>query len=287
MAEPVVYLNGEFIPAQQATVSVFDRGFLFGDGVYEVIPAYGGRLFRLEHHLDRLQRSLDGLRIANPYTRAQWSSVLQALTQRAGSIDQSVYVQVTRGVAQMRTHAFTEAGSPTVFAMSSALGAVDPERRAQGVQTITHEDIRWHRCDLKTTAMVANVLLQQLAREAGAEETLLHRDGRIIEGASSNVFVVVQDVVVTPPPGPELLPGITRDLVLELARENGLPWREDEIPLRSLAKVSELWLTSGSREVMPVIAVDRQPIGDGVPGPVWRRVLALFQEFKRGAQAHG
>ena len=160
MAEPVVYLNGEFVPAQQAMVSVFDRGFLFGDGVYEVIPAYGGRLFRLERHLDRLQRSLDGLRIANPYTRAQWSSVLEALTQRAGSIDQSVYVQVTRGVAPMRTHAFTEAGSPTVFAMSSALRAVDPERGAQGVRTITHEDIRWHRCDVKTTAMVANVLLQ-------------------------------------------------------------------------------------------------------------------------------
>ncbi|MDH3451757.1 MAG: aminotransferase class IV, partial [Gammaproteobacteria bacterium] len=157
MSEPIVYLNGEFIHSQDAKVSVFDRGFLFGDGVYEVIPAYDGRLFQLPAHLDRLQHSLNGVRIANPYARSRWTAVLQELTRRTGRCDQSVYLQVTRGVAPTRTHAFPPQTVPTVFAMSTATRTMDWQRRARGARAITHDDIRWRRCDLKTTAMLANV----------------------------------------------------------------------------------------------------------------------------------
>lgn len=286
MSEPVVYLNGEFIPSRLATVSVFDRGFLFGDGVYEVIPAYDGRLFRLAQHLNRLQHSLHGVRIQNPYDRATWTTVLEELTQRTGRFDQSVYLQVTRGVAPTRTHVFPEHIVPTVVAMSSPLRAIDRKRRAQGVRVITHEDIRWRRCDLKTTAMLANVLLLQMARDAQAEETLLIRDGRIIEGASSNVFAVTDGVIVTPSASDELLPGITRDLVLELAGDNGLDCREDDIPAASLTGLEELWITSGSRQVMPVIEVDGRSIGNGGAGPVWQRVAGLFDAFKQRLREH-
>ncbi len=279
MPESVVYLNGEFIAAQDAKVSVLDRGFLFGDGVYEVIPAYAGRLFRLPEHLDRLQRSLRGVRIADPYDRARWTAVLDEVVARNGRGDQSVYLQITRGVAPTRTHAFPPEMVPTVFAMSSPLHTLNRQRRERGAHVITHEDIRWRLCGLKTTAMLANVLLVQMARDANAEETLLIRDGHVIEGASSNVFAVREGAVVTPPADARLLPGITRDLVLELAADAGFRCREEALPVAALAAVDELWITSGSRRVMPVVAVDGRAVGSGVAGPVWRRVAERLDNF--------
>ena len=282
-----VYLNGEFIAAQDAAVSVFDRGFLFGDGVYEVIPAYAGRLFRLPEHLDRLQRSLRGVRIADPYDRPRWTAVLEELTARNGGGDLSAYLQVTRGVAPGRSHAFPPDTTPTVFAMSTPLRTLDWAQRERGAGVITHEDIRWRHSDLKTTAMLANVLLTQMARDAQVEETLLIRDGLVIEGASSNVFAVRRDVVITPPAGAGLLPGITRDLVLDLIRDAGLACSEEPLPLAALAEVEELWITSASRRVMPVVEVDRRAVGAGVAGPVWRQVATSFDAFIRRVREAG
>lgn len=284
MPEAIVYLNGEFVETRHARVSVLDRGFLFGDGVYEVMPAYAGRPFRLARHLDRLQRSLDGARIADPYDRARWTAVLESLIARNGDGDQSLYLQVTRGVAPTRGHAFPADAEPTVLAMSSPLRTLDWQRRERGARVITHEDIRWRRCDLKTTSMLANVLLAQLAREAQAEETLLIRDGHVIEGASSNVFAVRDGVIITPPAGGGLLPGITRDLVLELAREASLTCREEPLAVQALAGLDELWITSGSRQVMPVVSVDGRAVGDGGAGPVWRDVAQRFAAFVERAR---
>lgn len=287
MPGTIVYLNGDYIAAQDATVSVLDRGFLFGDGVYEVIPVYAGRLFRVSEHLNRLERSLRGVRIADPYDRPRWIAILEELTTRNGGGDLSVYLQITRGVAPTRSHAFPPNATPTVFAMSAPLRTLDWAQRERGAHAITHEDIRWRLSDLKTTAMLANVLLTQKARDAQVEETLLIRDGLVIEGASSNVFAVRKGVITTPPAGAGLLPGITRDLVLDLIRDAGLQHCEEPLPLPGLAEAEELWITSGSRRVMPLVAVDGRAVGAGVAGPVWRQVAASFDAYIQRVRASG
>lgn len=274
----IAFLDGEFMPLGEARISPLDRGFVFADGVYEVIPAYGGRLLRLDAHLQRLENSLAGIRLANPLGRAAWREVLEGLVARNGGGDRSVYLQVTRGPAFPRDHAFPDHPQPTIFAMTTPLRGLDPALRAGGVRVISHADIRWDRCDLKTVALLPAVLMKQLAKEAGAFETLLVRHGFVMEGAASNVFAVRDGTLVTPPKGPFLLPGITRDLVLELAVEHAFPWREAELPLDSLAHVDELWLTSSTREIVPISALDGRPVADGRPGPVYARFYAWYQE---------
>lgn len=273
-----VFLNGDYLPLGEARISPLDRGFVFADGVYEVIPAYGGRLLRLDAHLQRLDNSLAGIRLANPLGRTAWRDVLEGLVARNGGGDRSVYLQVTRGPAFPRDHAFPEHPQPTLFAMTTPLRGLDPALRAGGVRVISHPDIRWDRCDLKTVALLPAVLMKQLAKEAGAFETLLVRNGRVMEGAASNVFAVRGGLLVTPPKGPFLLPGITRDLVLELAVEHAFPWQEAELPLDGLAQVDELWLTSSTREIVPVTELDGRPVGSGRPGPVYARFYAWYQE---------
>ena len=279
-SDTLVYLDGRFLPRAQACVPVMDRGFLFGDSVYEVIPVYGGHLFRLEHHLDRLDGSLAAIRMANPLGHDAWRAMLRELVGQRPGADQSVYLQVTRGPAEKRDHAIPDAVTPTVFAMAVPLAPIDPAIAEHGIAAITLADNRWLRCDIKATTLLANVLARQEAKERGAVEAILLREGLAVEGAASNLFVVSDGRVLTPPKSRFLLPGITRDLVIELARANAIPCVEEDVPVAVLEGAGEVWLTSSTREVMPVTRLDGRVLGDGRPGPVWRRMNELYQAYK-------
>lgn len=272
-----VYLNGVFLPLERACVPVMDRGFIFGDAVYEVIPVYGGQPFRLEQHLARLEHSLESVRIRSPFSRGEWRSVLSRLVAQNGGGDQSLYVQVSRGVAE-RDHVPPITIKPTVFIMSKPWKAcLAPEP----VSAIVCLDYRWGRCDIKTTSLLANVLLRYQAVETGAYEAILVRDGWLTEGAASNVFIVSRGLVKTPPRGPQLLPGITRDLLVELLTAAGIPpCEETPVSETALREAQEIWLTSSTREIVPVVRLDQRPVGQGVPGPLWAKVNAMYQEAK-------
>ena len=275
-----VYLNGEFLPDSEARVSVLDRGFIFGDGVYEVVPVYGGKLFRFSEHLSRLQNSLDALRIPNPLSDDQWTIILTDLINRNGGGDQSLYLQITRGSAK-RDHAMPENPTPTVFAMCNELKPLPAETINNGVAAITLDDIRWLRCHIKAISLLPNVLLRQEALDQGAAEAILIRDGYATEGAASNLFAVINGVITTPPKGPILLPGITRDLILELAANNNMSHKESSISLTELQRADEIWLTSSTKEILSVTQLDGKSIADGKPGPLYRRMLALYQDYKQ------
>ena len=274
------WLNGKFLPLADTRVSVMDRGFLFGDGVYEVIPVYGGKLFRLAHHLKRLHNSLDAVRIANPLSAAAWETMLSELVSRNEGGDQAVYLQVTRGVAGKRDHAFPENISPTLFAMSTAMAASVDIDGVTGIAAITLPDIRWKLCNIKAITLLPNVMLRQQAIDDDCAEAILIKDGFAIEGAASNLFIVSNGLVITPPNGPALLPGITRDLILELAANHAIPFRETSITQEALFSADEIWLTSSTREISPVTRLDDTAISGGVPGPLWRRMISLYQEYK-------
>ncbi|CAK0750995.1 D-alanine aminotransferase [Gammaproteobacteria bacterium] len=283
-ATPIVYLDGRFLPLDQARVSVLDRGFLFGDGVYEVVPAYGGHLFRLTEHLNRLENSLSEIRCTNPLGREQWSLLLSDLVARNGNGDLSLYLQVTRGVGPNRDHAFPMGVPPSIFAMATPLLPLPADKRQNGVSAILAEDIRWGRCNIKTITLLANVLLRQQAIDAGAFEAILVRGAQVTEGAASNVFIVHDSALITPPKGPLLLPGITRDLVLELAAADGIPAREDTLVVEDLRRADEVWITSATREVVAIVTIDGTPVGTGHPGPLYRRMMELYQAFKEQAR---
>jgi D-alanine transaminase len=275
-----IYLNGAFVPPADAKVSVFDRGFLFGDGVYEVIPAYGGRPLRLTEHLARLGNSLRGIGMAEPLGQDEWSAIFERLLSAAPRVDQAIYVQVTRGAPPTRDHRFPDDVPPTLLAMAKVMKPRDPVVAEFGVSAIVRDDIRWLRCDIKSVSLLASVMLREEADEADAEEALLVRDGHVVEGSTSNLFICRGGVIVTPPHGRLLLPGITRDLVVDLARDAGLPLEERPIPAGELVEADEVWITSSTREVMPVTRIDGVPVGDGTPGPLWRRIDALYQDCK-------
>jgi len=279
-----VYLNGKFLPEDQAYVSALDRGFIFGDGVYEVIPAFGGALFRFPQHLQRLDDSLSAIRLTNPLSAQAWHDTLAELVTRNGGGDRSVYVQITRGVAP-RNHAFPPGVPPTVFAMCSRLAELPADILAHGVAAVALEDIRWKYCHIKAISLLPNTMLRQQAIEAGADEAILIRDGNVTEGAASNVFAVKDGILRTPPKGALLLPGITRDLVLELAAANDIAAREQAIPEAALRGADEIWLTSSTREILPVTRLDGAPVGNGKPGPLWQRMYRLYQDFKRSPHA--
>lgn len=275
----IVYLNGQFLPIEAARVPVLDRGFIFGDGVYEIIPVYSRHAFRLEEHLRRLQHSLDGVRIANPLPLPEWADLVRLLIDRNAPEDQSVYLHVTRGVAP-RDHAFPKNTAPTVFMMSNPLLTPPREQVELGVALVSAVDNRWDRCDLKAIALLPNVLLRQQAVDAGAIESVLFRDGILTEGAASNVFAVERGVILAPPKDHHMLPGITYDLVLELAEADGIPVETGKFSEARIRAADELWMTSSTREVLAVIALDGQPIGDGRPGPLFHRMYALYQDYK-------
>ena len=284
MYPALVYLNGEFLPPDRAKVSAFDRGFVFADGVYEVIPAYGGRPFRLPQHLVRLDNSLAGIRLSNPLAARDWQTVFTRLVESGGGGDQSVYLQVTRGPAE-RDHAFPKQVTPTVFAYSQPLKYPEPAQLAAGVAAITVPDIRWLRCDIKAIALLPNVLMRQQATEQGAAEAILIRDGHMMEGSASNIFVVLKGVLVTPPKGPFILPGVTRDLTLELARAHGLACEERAVTEAELRSAEELMLSSSTKELLPITRLDGKPVGSGRPGPLHARLHALYQDYIRDFRA--
>ena len=284
MYPPLVYLNGAFLPSDQAQVSVFDRGFVFADGVYEVIPAYGGRLFRLPQHLARLDNSLAGIRLSNPLAARDWQTMFTRLVEAGGAADQSVYLQVTRGPAE-RDHAFPKQITPTVFAYSQPLKYPEPAQLAAGVAAITVPDIRWLRCDIKAIALLPNVLMRQQATEQGAAEAILLRDGRMTEGSASNIFLVLKGTLVTPPKGPFILPGVTRDLALELARTHGLACEERTVTESELRSADELMLSSSTKELLPITRLDGKPVGSGKPGPLHARLHSLYQDYIRDFRA--
>lgn len=278
---PTVYLNGEFLPLEQARISPLDRGFTFGDGVYEVIPVYQRRIFRLEEHLLRLQNSLEMIYISNPMSFAEWSTVLTALVDQNEGDNQSVYLQVTRGVS-VRDHYFPEDIQPTVFIMSKPLLPPDV---GQGIIAVTRPDIRWQWCDIKATTLLPSVLLRHEARQHGAREAILLRDGQVTEGAASNVFICQQGQIKTPAKGRHLLPGITRDLLIEILQAADLDCLEGIIDETELRAADEIWLTSSTQEILPVVTLDGAPVGDGKPGQLWRTATALYENFKKNFTA--
>ena len=270
------------MPLEEARVPVLDRGFIFGDGVYEVIPAYSRKPFRLKEHLKRLQTSLDSIRLNNPHSDAQWVELLaQLVTQNQGE-DQYIYLHITRGVAK-RDHAFPKQAQPTVFIMSTPLQTTPPELLKTGVAAITAQDNRWLRCDMKTISLLPNVLLRQMAVDGGAGETVLVRDGFLTEGAASNIFVVKNGVVLAPPKNHLILPGITYDVVLELAAAHSIPHQVRAVSESEVRTAQELWMTSSGKEVLAITTLDNQPVGDGKPGKLFWRMHELYQNYKATA----
>ncbi len=278
----IVYLNGQYLPIEDAKISVLDRGFTFGDGVYEVIPVYKGHIFRMREHLERLNNSLDEVYIDRPYALEQWQGILRELIEK-NSIkntgnDLSLYMQVTRGISE-RDHAIDIATKQTVFAMCRPLPEYD---RCAGISAIIEEDIRWKYCHIKAITLLPSVMLRHKARDAGATEAILVKDGYITEGAASNVFIVKNGIVKTPPKDGSLLPGITRDLVVELLTESGIPCEELAIKEIELKQADEIWITSSTWEIVPVTRLDNNPVGTGRPGEVWQQASEIYQTFKTG-----
>ena len=275
----MIYLNGSFIPIEDARISVLDRGFIFGDGVYEVIPVYSHRSFRLTEHLNRLQKSLDGIQLRNPYTDIEWTELVEQIIASNEGDDQYLYLQVTRGVAP-RDHAFPKEVIPTVFIMSSPLVVASKEVIVAGVSAITANDNRWSRCDIKATSLLPNVLLRQMAVDSGATETLLLREGFLTEGSASNVFVVKDGLLLAPPKSHLMLPGITYDVVLELADKYQIPYEIREISEYDIRIADELLLTSSTKEIMPITLLDGKKVGSGKPGEIFAQLYQYYQNFK-------
>jgi D-alanine transaminase len=275
----MVFLNGKFLPIEEAKIPVLDRGFIFGDGVYELVPVYSRVPFRLDEHMTRLERSLSEAGIRNPYSRAQWREIIFKLIDSQPFDDQGVYFQVTRGVAK-RDHSFPKNIEPTVFMMSNPLVNPPKEQVERGGSAVSAKDNRWLRCDIKSISLIGNCLLRQLSAENGAAETILFRDGKLTEASASNVFVVKRGRILSPAKGNLILPGITYDVVAELARANGLPLELRDVTEAEVRGADEVWATSSSKEVFPIVELDGRKIGDGRPGPVFHRMYQLYQEFK-------
>ena len=278
----IVHLNGKFMPIDEAYVPVLDRGFIFGDGVYEVIPVYGKHPFRMAEHLRRLQYSLDKTGIRNPHSADEWSALIGEIVERNGGSDQSVYLQVTRGVAR-RDHAFPKGVQPTVFAMASAFVAPAPELREQGLAVITRPDDRWLHCDIKSVSLLGNVLAKQAAVEAGAAESVMFRDGMLTEGSSSNIWVVRGGRVLGAPTDHLVLEGIRVGLMAELCASQGIEHELRRITRDEVFAAEELMLSSATREILPITRIDGQPVGDGRVGPVYKRLYQAYQAAKAAA----
>jgi D-alanine transaminase len=271
-----VFLNGEYLPIDQARISVFDRGFTFGDGVYEVFLVYHRKIFRLQEHLERLNNSLTAIYMDNPYSDSQWQELLIKLVMDSPADNQSLYLQITRGVSE-RDHAIDIAEKPTIFAMSKPL----PERDfSSGIKAIVADDIRWQLCYIKATTLLPSVILRHQASLAGAREAILVKDDSVTEGAASNVFIVIDGVVKTSPKDGRILPGITRDLVVELLNESGMVCQETNITRDELYAAEEIWVTSSTWEIVPVVMLDDTRVGDGRPGQYWKQACDIYQQFK-------
>ena len=282
------YVDGAFLPLAEARVSPMDRGFLFGDGAYEVIPVYSRRAFRIDEHVARLGNTLAAMRLANPHGADEWKAIILEIVARNPWDDQSVYLQVTRGADTRRNHAFPGPEvKPTVFLMSEPLVTPSAEQLATGIAAVSAADIRWLRCDLKTVSMLANCLLRQHAIDHGCMETVLFRDSFLTEGAASSIFVCKDGVLLVPPKSHLMLPGVTYDVVLELARSHGMKHEVREVLEAEVRSADELWMTSSTKEVLPITSLDGRAVGDGKPGPMGRQMYAWYQDFKNTVMRNG
>jgi len=269
------------MPVENATVSVMDRGFLFGDGVYEVIPVFGNKLLRLDEHLQRLQNSLDRISLPNPKKNEEWAGIFSTLLEKNPGEDRAVYLQISRGAYAKRDLAINAQYPATVFAMVLHVTPPAVEVVSKGISAITVDDFRWNACDIKSTSLLGSVMLRQQASQAKVEDAILIKNGMVTEGTASNVFLVKEGVLSTPPTGLLLLPGITRDLVIEIARNNAILVEERDIQEAELYTADEIWMPSSTREIAPVIKLNGETVGTGTAGPMWKRVMDLYQEYKQ------
>ena len=279
MNATICYLNGEFLPLDQAKISVLDRGFIFGDAIYEVIPVYRRKPLRLAAHIARLQHSLDEIRITSPHSDGEWAGLIGDLINYSEHDDQAVYLQVSRGVAK-REFGLLQGVEPTIFMLSSPFVSPPQQQIDNGVAAVSLADFRWLRCDIKSTSLLGANMLRQFANDAGGAECVLFRDGYLTEGSSSNIFVVRNGVLVTPPKSRLILPGITYDLLLELALANGVPTQVRDVAESEVKAADELMLSASLRELLAITQLDGKPVGDGKPGEVFRRLYELFQAYK-------
>ena len=281
---PISYLNGAFVPLQEARISPLDRGFLYSDGVYELMPVYGGRPFRFEAHANRLTRSLAEIQMEDPHTRSEWRDLLSTLIARNGGGDQYVYWQVTRGAEFGRNHAPLPKIPRTVFAFCAPLPVISAATLEHGVACVTAQDTRWAQCDIKSVSLLANILLRQQAVDANAAETILLKEGQLMEASSSAVHVVIDGVIVSPPRSRQILPGTTRSAMEEVATTAGITYTSAPVSEKQLRAADEIWISAATREVQPVTKLDGKPVGTGKPGPVWQRVYEQWQRHKRELQ---
>ena len=279
MGQTQAFLNGEYLPLEKCRINPLDRGFIFGDGIYELLPIYNKKPFYLQQHLARLERSIREIRINNPYTISDWGKIISTLIEKSDEDDLAVYIQVTRGSGP-RDHIFPEASAATVFAMANPLPVITEALLQKGVSLITVDDIRWQRCDIKVISLLANILAKQDAHLQNAAEAVMIRNGNALEGAASNLFLVRENCVYTHPKDNLILPGITRDFVLELLKEINIDYKEQTIPKEWLYTSDEVWITSSTKEVLAATKIDDQIVGTGFPGDIWKHTYSLYQQRK-------
>ncbi len=284
LCKPTVFLNGAYMPIEEAKISPLDRGFIFGDGVYEVIPYYDGRGLRAREHLIRLQRSMDALYLANPYSMEKWESIISGLIEKNGGGNVGVYIQVTRGVAK-RDFSIPAGLTPTVFLMVNPLPTPKPEVYQNGIAAASMDDSRWLRCQIKSTALLGAVLLKHESAFDGADEAILFRDGYLTESTASNIAVVKNGVILCPPMDNLILAGITYVLMIELAQKAKMVLEIRRVSRREVETADELWILSSTKEVVPIVSLDHKPVGHGEtkgkPGPLFKKMYQLFQDYKR------
>ena len=280
------YLNGQILPINQAQVSVMDRGFIFGDGIYEVLSVYGGRVFRFDEHMDRMERSLTECRIPNPHSRTEWRAIAQSLLDHADAPKADahlVYLQITRGVA-MREHAMLPGLTPTVFMMVQPMAMPSDAQRAQGIACVSAEDFRWQKAHIKSTSLLGAVMARQISVDAGAVETVMFREGYLSEAAASNIWVVKNGVVMGPPKNNLVLEGIRFGVLETLCRDLGIGYELRRLTREDVSEADELLITSATKEVLAITTLDSQPVGNGRPGPVYQALYAAYQGLKAQAQ---
>ena len=278
--QPIVYLNGSFVDKNKAFVSVMDRGFLFGDGVYEVFPSYNRHVFGIDSHLNRLQKGLKSIQIQNPYSLNEWKSIIHKVIElNPSNSNQAVYLQITRGCDQDRKHTYGDI-DPTIYIQSAAFNTRSKKELLKGAEAITQDDIRWSQCNTKATSLLPNIMYAQIAKNLGVEEVILCRDGVVTECSSSNVFIVKNECLYTPPKSSYILPGITREVVLDCANACDIPVVEKEFSKNDLLEADEVWVTSSTREVVPITSVDGIKIGTGVVGETWSLIYERYQTIK-------
>ena len=280
---PTVYFNGQWVAPEEAKISAFDRGFLFGDGVYEVIPAFNRHLFGAEAHLDRLTRSLEQIEIQDPLTRVQWMDVLSRLVSECPGDDVSIYIQVTRGAPAKRDHAYPNPPvEPTVLASASVIAPLSTEIRSRGAKAITVPDLRWGRCDIKSVNLLPNIMARQQATNAGAIEAIMVREGIALEGAASNLFAVIDGELLTAPLGPHILGGVTRNRLVDMVKDQRLiPLLESPIPFDRLFDATEVFMTSSTRDLLPITRINEHVVGTGEIGPIWTELTKAFTKLKQ------